>query len=236
MGGAWAGAASVLGWIAIAMLGCADPPHPLESRCLEALAYRSPGYGEVETMERTPTEAGTAVSIRYLIEEPAEGPPHRYVVCEFAAGDRWALRQMIHEGQVLPEPELALVNSDLLLQDLTNSPERFEERKHLVPKPPPAVAEAEVPSAETVSEAARSPVPTSSESTATRSAPRLDAEPAHGIVVSKPGPVRLHAESSSDAIRPANSETPSVAPPAAPQPRQMVPRDQIPSPSSGGSD
>lgn len=198
-------------------------------------------------MERTPTEAGTAVSIRYRAEESPEGPLHRYVVCEFAEGDRWALNQMIYEGQVLPEPELALVNSDLLLQDLTDNPERFEERKHLVPKPSPPVVTSTPSAASESSSDPAGPTPLAgSDPIAARSPDSGDAAATPGTVAPSPGRVRLHTDSSAPRTPPSaliapdaiasDANSSNASPPAAPALNQAGPRDQIPSPSSGGSD
>lgn len=208
----WAGAGPIAGWIALVALGCADPPHPLEARCLEALAYRSPVHGDIESMERTPTETGTAVTIRYRAPDSAAGPPHRYVLCEFAAGDRWALQQMIHEGEVLPESELALVNSDLLLQDLTQNPERFVERAHLVPKPVEPVA------------------------TGTPDASEMQAESAEPDSGSRGVGARSPTEPNSVAVRSPNGDPSHPSLPASQRTILSEPRPQIPSPSSGGSD
>jgi hypothetical protein len=217
--------AAATGWIVLAMIACEDPPDALETRCLEALAYRSPHHGEVESMERSPTEAGTAVSIRYRVEATPGKTPYRFVVCEFAEGDRWALHQMIYEGQVLPEPELALVNSDLLLQDLTDNPQRFEERKHLVPKPA-------APEKPTVA-----PHPVTPPRPVAATTPARDSD---GIVESPPvrtdsAEVRVHAGPRSDRMGSPNPPLPDPNPPAAPE-WTPAPATQIPSPSSGGSD
>jgi len=88
---------------AVLAFACSEPPGPLEVRCLEALDYRSPGHGEVESVEQTPAEGGTVVTIRYRAEEEDADPAHRYALCEFADGDRWVLQQMVHEGAALPE-------------------------------------------------------------------------------------------------------------------------------------
>lgn len=108
---------------------CSEPVHPLEQRCLEALAYLSPSHGEVEWVDRRPIPSGSSVTIRYEAEGLSLETSALHALCDYERGDLWTLRRMLLDGEEVAETELALVNSELLLRDLRRHPERFRGRR-----------------------------------------------------------------------------------------------------------
>jgi hypothetical protein len=111
--------------LALLASACSPPLDPLSERCLQALEYREPAHGNIETVESYPSPSGAMVAIRY-VEETASGTElPQMITCEFAASRPWRFTRITLLGRELSEAELALVNSEFLLRDLDLHPERL---------------------------------------------------------------------------------------------------------------
>jgi hypothetical protein len=100
----------------------------LVDRCIEVIRYRHPSFQEIGVtgVERSP---GTnRISLEFEAVSDPSGPPiNSYIECGFDAEGRWTLEAVAIGGRALPESEVALVNSELLLLDLSRNPERLQE-------------------------------------------------------------------------------------------------------------
>jgi hypothetical protein len=111
--------------LALLVGACSPTLDPLSERCLQALEYREPAHGDIETTESYPSSSGTTVAIWY-VEEAASGTELPQVfTCEFEAGEPWSFTRIILLGREFSEAELALVNAEFLLRDLDRHPERL---------------------------------------------------------------------------------------------------------------
>lgn len=121
--------------ILLAAAGCqaGQGGDDLARRCLEALRIREPDLTGIRVLaEESPSP--TVRQIRF--EAVLGGAPGLRVAdelaCTFADGDRWSLQAISLGGRAFSEGVVALVNSELLLRDLSRNPERLES---VVPPP-----------------------------------------------------------------------------------------------------
>ena len=98
----------------------------LVDRCTEVIHYRHPSLSEVAILavERGPGASDVTLDFEALAEASGAKITSR-IACAFEPSDRWTLARIEIGGRALTEAELALVNAELLLRDLSRSPERL---------------------------------------------------------------------------------------------------------------
>jgi hypothetical protein len=121
--------------MALVAVGCAQPHDLPTERCLEVLAYRNPEHGRVGEIRTAGISAGRTVTIHYAGANPSASKPLQSITCEYSAEEHWSAARVTIGERQLTERELALVNAELLLRDLSLRPQRFEERR-AEPAPP----------------------------------------------------------------------------------------------------
>jgi hypothetical protein len=110
-------------------LGSACLPGPrdlLVERCTEVIAYRSPGLRSIsiEEIERGPGPHEVALQFE-AHDVAADEEFASRIACRFDPENRWSLVAVKLDGRDLTDAEVALVNSEFLLRDLSESPERL---------------------------------------------------------------------------------------------------------------
>jgi hypothetical protein len=101
-------------------------PDPLVERCTEVIGYRSPGLRDISIEEVEHGPDAHAVSLRFEArDEGADAKLESRIACAFDPADRWSLVAVTLDGRKLTDAEVALVNSEFLLRDLSESPERL---------------------------------------------------------------------------------------------------------------
>jgi hypothetical protein len=111
------------------VLGAACLPGPRDlvvERCTEVIGYRSPGLRDIsiEEIERGP--GANEVTLQYEARDDAQDATlASRIRCRFDPANRWSLVSVRLDGRDLTEAEVALVNSEFLLRDLSESPERL---------------------------------------------------------------------------------------------------------------
>jgi hypothetical protein len=127
--------ASVLSWLAwlgswLAWLGSACAPlgvgDPLVERCVEVIHYRHPTLRDIDIVAVQSEPETRSVTLDFeALSEPSDAEVSSRISCDFEATDRWSLEGISVGGRALTEAEVALVNSELLLRDLSRNPERL---------------------------------------------------------------------------------------------------------------
>ena len=98
----------------------------LVERCTDVIHYRNPTWKDVEIRDVRRGPGANAVEFGFeAVDEPSGAKMASRIACEFEASDRWSLVGVRLDGQPLTEAQLALVNSEFLLRDLSESPERL---------------------------------------------------------------------------------------------------------------
>jgi hypothetical protein len=122
--------------LTLVAVGCAQPHDLATERCLEVLAYRIPEHGKIGEVGTAGAPAGRTVTIEFAAAKASRSDPLYAISCEYSAEDHWIAARVSIGGRELTERELTLVNSDLLLRDLSLRPQRFEERPAEIAPPP----------------------------------------------------------------------------------------------------
>lgn len=113
----------------VVALGSACLPGPRDlrvERCTEVITYRSPELQgiSIEEIERGP--GPHEVSLRFAAHDvAADAEFASRIACRFDPANRWSLVAVNLDGRELTDAEVALVNSEFLLRDLSESPERL---------------------------------------------------------------------------------------------------------------
>lgn len=113
--------------LGVALGACGGGPRDLAvERCTEVIHYRDPSLKDVEItkVERGPGAHAVALAFEARVEESGTDVKSR-IACDFDPTDRWSLVAVEIDGRELVEAELTLVNSELFLRDLSESPERL---------------------------------------------------------------------------------------------------------------
>jgi len=98
----------------------------LVERCTDVIRYRNPTWKDVEIRDLHRGPGANAVEFGFeAVDDPSGARMASRIACEFEPGDRWSLVGVRLDGRVLTEAELALVNSEFLLRDLSEKPERL---------------------------------------------------------------------------------------------------------------
>lgn len=98
----------------------------LVERCKDVIGYRNPTWKDVAIRDVRRGPGANAVEFGFeAVDEPSGAKMASRIACEFEPGDRWSLVGVRLDGQPLTEAQLALVNSEFLLRDLSESPERL---------------------------------------------------------------------------------------------------------------
>ncbi|HXK23347.1 MAG TPA: hypothetical protein VMS55_11790 [Myxococcota bacterium] len=106
-----------------------DSRDQLVERCTDVILYRNPTWKDVEIRDVHRGPGANAVEFGFeALDEPSGARMASRIACEFAPSDRWSLVGVRLDGHALTEAELALVNSEFLLRDLSESPERLSGR------------------------------------------------------------------------------------------------------------
>jgi hypothetical protein len=125
--------ASVALAIAAGLLGACGPEGPadaLAQRCVEVLRFRHKGLDDLRVRE-APARAAGARTLDFDGVVPDTGARiASRITCEFEPGERYSLARIEVAGRSLTEAEVALVNSELLLRDLSENPERLAAPAH----------------------------------------------------------------------------------------------------------
>lgn len=99
----------------------------LSARCLEALRIREPELVDIRLLaEESPSPTVRQIRFEALLGEEAGLRVADELACRFDEGDSWRLSGISLGGRAFSEGVVALVNSELLLRDLSRSPERLE--------------------------------------------------------------------------------------------------------------
>ena len=110
------------------LIGACGPEGPADAlarRCAEVLRFRHAGLGELRVSE-TPSRAADQRTLAFEGVLPDTGARiASEITCVFEPGERYSLARIAVAGRDLTEAELALVNSELLLRDLSENPERL---------------------------------------------------------------------------------------------------------------
>jgi len=122
---------------ALVVGACAPPLDPLSERCLQALDYRDPAHGDIETIHSHPIPGGETVAIRYLEETESETERPQRFTCDFGEDGPWTFTRITLQERELSEAELALVNAEFLLRDLDRHPERLSDGRAADETPAP---------------------------------------------------------------------------------------------------
>jgi hypothetical protein len=101
----------------------------LVERCTDVIHYRNPTWKDVDIRDIHRGPGANAVEFGFeAVDEPSGARMASRIACEFEASDRWSLVSVRLDGRALTDAELALVNSEFLLRDLSESPERLGSR------------------------------------------------------------------------------------------------------------
>ena len=101
----------------------------LVERCTDVIHYRNPTWKDVEIRDVRRGPGASTVEFGFeAVDEPSGAKMASRIACEFEPGDRWSLVGVRMDGQQLTDAELALVNSEFLLRDLSEKPERLGRR------------------------------------------------------------------------------------------------------------
>lgn len=99
----------------------------LVERCTEVIHYRHPALRELVVIDVLRGPGASAVTLEFeALAEPSGEQVSSRIACEFEGGEPWALERIQIDGRALTEAEIVLVNAELLLRDLSRSPERLE--------------------------------------------------------------------------------------------------------------
>jgi hypothetical protein len=98
----------------------------LVERCVEVIEYRHPELREIDVVgvEREPGSSALTLEFE-AVSEPSGPRVASRIDCGFDPSGRWTLERVAIGGRALNEAEIALVNSELLLRDLSRNPERL---------------------------------------------------------------------------------------------------------------
>jgi hypothetical protein len=118
---------AALGVAALAGAACMSGDDPLVERCTEVIAYKLPSLEDIEivAVERDLDASAVTLDFEATEPEPSQAEISSRIACDFEPSDRWALESIEIGGRALTETEVALVNSELFLRDLSRSPERL---------------------------------------------------------------------------------------------------------------
>lgn len=119
---------ALAGFAAVLLLGCgpSGPRDLLVERCREVIAYRNPALRDIAILDARRGPGSGAVTLEFEAHaEATDSTVSSRITCDFEPGDRWTLVRIEIGGRQLTEAEVALVNSELLLRDLSRSPERL---------------------------------------------------------------------------------------------------------------
>ncbi len=110
-------------WVALAVLGCAPsaPPDRLALLCADVLDLHHLSLADPRW--RVASRRGTERTLHFEARRPDGVPVTDTIRCVFEQGEPWRLERGVIGGHILTEAEVALVNSDLLLRDLSEKPE-----------------------------------------------------------------------------------------------------------------
>jgi hypothetical protein len=98
----------------------------LVERCTEVISYRSPDLRSISIEEVEKGPGANEVALQYEAHDAAtEQKLVSRIACEFDPANRWSLVAVKLDGRELTDAEVALVNSEFLLRDLSESPERL---------------------------------------------------------------------------------------------------------------
>jgi hypothetical protein len=117
--------------VAVAGLGLAcargEPSDFLAERCIDVLRFRLPPFEELRWRALPAARAVRTLGFEGQFES---GPPRvaDTVTCVFEDGEPWRLERVAIGDRWLTEGEVALVNSELLLRDLSEHPQRLQRK------------------------------------------------------------------------------------------------------------
>jgi len=95
-------------------------------RCTDVIRYQNPTWKDVAIRDVRRGPGANAIEFGFeAVDEPSGAKMESRIACEFEGSDRWSLVGVRLDGQALTEAQLALVNSEFLLRDLSESPERL---------------------------------------------------------------------------------------------------------------
>ena len=97
----------------------------LVERCTDVIHDRNPTWKDVAIRDVRRGPANTVEFGFEAVDEPSGAKMASRIGCDFQPGDHWSLVGVRMDGRALTEAELALVNSEFLLRDLSESPERL---------------------------------------------------------------------------------------------------------------
>jgi hypothetical protein len=115
--------------LGVVLLGGCAPPwagDTLVERCVEVIQYRQPDLREIDVVgvERAPGSSALTLEFE-AVSDPSGPRVESRIDCGFDSAGRWTLERVAIGGRALTEAEIALVNSELLLRDLSRNPERL---------------------------------------------------------------------------------------------------------------
>ncbi len=112
----------------VLLCGCAPQwaGDTLVERCVEVVRYVDPGLREIDVVGVDRSPGSSALTLEFEAVSDPSGPPiASRIDCGFDSQGRWTLERIAIDGRALTEAEIALVNSELLLRDLSRNPERL---------------------------------------------------------------------------------------------------------------
>jgi hypothetical protein len=96
----------------------------LVDRCSEVIEYKHPDLEDVDIVAISRDPSASAVTLDFeATQKPADTEISSRILCDFEASER-KLERIEIGGRTLSETEVTLVNSELLLRDLSD-PERI---------------------------------------------------------------------------------------------------------------
>jgi hypothetical protein len=115
--------------LGVALLcGCAPQwaGDTLVERCVEVVRYVDPDLREIDVVGVDRAPGSSALTLEFeALSEPSGPRIASWIDCGFDSQGRWTLERIVLGGRELNEAEIALVNSELLLRDLSRNPERL---------------------------------------------------------------------------------------------------------------
>jgi hypothetical protein len=103
-----------------------EPRDLLVERCSEVIQYRQPSLRDVAIVGVLRGPGTSSVTLDFEARaEPSGAPMSNRIACDFDPADRWSLERIRIGERALTEAEVALVNSEFLLRDLSRSPQRL---------------------------------------------------------------------------------------------------------------
>jgi len=120
---------SALVALGVGLLGGCAPPWTGDTfveRCVEVIQYRHPELQEIDVVGVERRLGSNAVMLEFeAVADPSGPRVASQIECGFDPEGRWTLEQIAIGGRALTQAEIALVNSELLLRDLSRNPERL---------------------------------------------------------------------------------------------------------------